>query len=378
MKKLVIAVLFMFSLVCAADVSVACSGMTCPIATGVSWSNANNVWIITPPCNDCSMYVYIHNNNTSSGHTLALSAFSTPFTQVGITLTGNPDRWIPTVLIQNPNANQNCTSLPAAAVAIGGAMGVGSCYSYEMNTAKIALQITTATAASGSPDTFDIAVVFSQHGAGGPAPGGDSNTGSSTVAAQVQGTVFPGGNAALTNPVVLGGLDGSSNNQPFSSFQFGANGWSSAGFGLKTVTAIASFDGSNYNIAGNVGNANTTNTPGIGLIPLNGTNNVIPIVASSVVEGSHVIKATASALYSAEVTTGATAGVFMIFNTTSAPADGAVAPAFCAQVAANSTFTKDWLYPVQMNNGTVFVFSSGTNCFNKAASATAHFLGLVK
>lgn len=101
---------------------------------------------------------------------------------------------------------------------------------------------------------------------------------------------------------------------------------------------------------------------------------IAPIV-SAAAEGSHIIKATAGSLYGFDVTTGASAGVIMVFDSATVPADGAVTPVKCYDIAATATLSLLFGLaggpPLKFNNGIVIVFSTGTNCFSKAVSATA-------
>jgi hypothetical protein len=84
-----------------------------------------------------------------------------------------------------------------------------------------------------------------------------------------------------------------------------------------------------------------------------------------------VIKASAGNLGRVGITTGANAGYLMLFNATTAPADGAVAPVSAYTVAANSTLEMDYSgAALQFATGMVAVFST-TGPFTKTASATA-------
>lgn len=99
--------------------------------------------------------------------------------------------------------------------------------------------------------------------------------------------------------------------------------------------------------------------------------NAITPVVTAAVAGSVVGKASAGNLYGVNVTSGASAGFVMVFNATSAPADGAVTPVKCLPVAANSGF--EWNFrdmPVALSTGVTVVFST-TGCFLKTISATA-------
>jgi hypothetical protein len=111
--------------------------------------------------------------------------------------------------------------------------------------------------------------------------------------------------------------------------------------------------------------------------PSSATSAGLTPVVSAASESSHVFKASAGNLYAYQVTTGAVAGFIMIFNATSAPADGAVAPVKCVTVAANSTVGVSMSPPEAFATGITAVFST-TGCFVKTASATAVFSGDVK
>jgi len=69
----------------------------------------------------------------------------------------------------------------------------------------------------------------------------------------------------------------------------------------------------------------------------------------------------------------------MVFDATSAPADGAVTPKECAVAPANATTFIDYGGgpPESFATGITAVFSS-TGCFTKTASATAFFHGTVQ
>ena len=122
-------------------------------------------------------------------------------------------------------------------------------------------------------------------------------------------------------------------------------------------------------------------TGGVAL-PVSGTVNAAPSViapvSSTAVEGSHVFKSSAGTLYSFTVTNPTTAGYFMLFDATSAPADGAVTPKYCLPVNANQAIGMS-ATPVAVSfaTGIVGVFST-TGCFTKTVSATANMSALVQ
>lgn len=102
----------------------------------------------------------------------------------------------------------------------------------------------------------------------------------------------------------------------------------------------------------------------------------IPAVASTAVEASHVLKASAGSLYGMSITTSTVAGYVLLIDATTAPADGAVTPAKCYQIPSGSTIGI-LFEPLAFTTGIVTVFST-TGCFTKTASATAYFSGEVK
>lgn len=101
-------------------------------------------------------------------------------------------------------------------------------------------------------------------------------------------------------------------------------------------------------------------------------------ITSAAVESNHVFKGSAGNGYRYAITTGASAGFLMLFNATTAPADGAVTPVICRAVAANTSLEVNHSgMPDVFSTGITGVFST-TGCFTKTASATAEFEGQVK
>lgn len=95
-------------------------------------------------------------------------------------------------------------------------------------------------------------------------------------------------------------------------------------------------------------------------------NNVAGAVA-----GSSLNVGSPGYLQGVNVTSGASAGYVLVFDSTTVPADGAVTPARCVPLAANTGIELNWrASPIMFRNGMVVVFST-TGCFTKTASATA-------
>lgn len=111
----------------------------------------------------------------------------------------------------------------------------------------------------------------------------------------------------------------------------------------------------------------------VALSPNSNANTGVAATVTSAVASSLIGKASAGNLYGLNVVAGASAGFVMIFNATSAPADGAVTPVKCWSIAANSTLDVQWrALPIYFATGITAVFST-TGCFSKTASATAFF-----
>lgn len=106
---------------------------------------------------------------------------------------------------------------------------------------------------------------------------------------------------------------------------------------------------------------------------------ITPVVSASV-EASHVLKASAGNLYGLSATTSLTSAWYLLlYNATSAPADGAVTPIKCYAVPAGSqSLAASWgSIPARFSTGIVAVLST-TGCFTQTASATGFISGEVQ
>jgi hypothetical protein len=93
--------------------------------------------------------------------------------------------------------------------------------------------------------------------------------------------------------------------------------------------------------------------------------------ATTGASSSLVVKSQGASLYDVNIVSGAAAGYVLVIDATAVPADGAVTPALCLPVAANTGIDLNMrAEPVRFVNGVVIVFST-TGCFAKTASATA-------
>jgi hypothetical protein len=100
--------------------------------------------------------------------------------------------------------------------------------------------------------------------------------------------------------------------------------------------------------------------------------------ASPAVTGSLVVSPRPGYLLGANVVTSGSAGYLMLIDSATVPVDGAVTPARCLPVAANTGIDLNLRSaPIRFTNGIVLVFST-TGCFSKTASATAFLAGDVR
>lgn len=143
--------------------------------------------------------------------------------------------------------------------------------------------------------------------------------------------------------------------------------------GLSTVAYNSLWNGSTHNrqlsidgaVATGVGVAAVANAPTSAA-----AGALTPTVVYST--SNNVFKASAGNVYSVSLKAGATAGLLMVFNSTTVPADGAVTPQACYPVAVNETFTWDAAIsgiPERFTTGISVAFSTGTSCVTKAAQS---------
>jgi len=101
--------------------------------------------------------------------------------------------------------------------------------------------------------------------------------------------------------------------------------------------------------------------------------------ASAAASAGIIAKGAPGNLYGFNVASGASAGVVQVFNSATIPADGTVSPVKCFYLAASTSLDANLrAAPVFMSVGIVVVFSSGSSCFTKTASATAFISADVK
>ena len=160
-----------------------------------------------------------------------------------------------------------------------------------------------------------------------------------------------------------------------------SDGFGNADFRLSVSarTQLAGNSGQMYT-ARDVTNAIAVGTgdAAVALTPSAAAGAAIAPATSTAVASSQVLKAAAGNGYRYAVTTGASAGYFMVFDATALPANGAVTPKICRAAPANSSLEIDHsTAPDRFAAGIVEAFST-TGCYTLTASATAELEGWVE
>lgn len=96
--------------------------------------------------------------------------------------------------------------------------------------------------------------------------------------------------------------------------------------------------------------------------------------ASPAVTAGFVLSPNTAYLTGINVTSGANAGYVLVYDAAAVPADGAVTPARCLPLAANTGIERTFPTPLWFRNGITIVFST-TGCYVQTASATAFIAG---
>jgi hypothetical protein len=228
-----------------------------------------------------------------------------------------------------------------------------------------------------------------------------SSSGSGVTAGQIQGNAASGASDTGTNPVKTGCVFNTSL-PTVTTGQRVDNQCTSKGEGITSlsiggIAASAGVDNSdaqsvtgtstiyrtvsrNYVFNGTSWDRSRGDTTGqyVVEVPSAAAAAGVAVNATSVAAGSLILKASAGNLYGYNVTSGASAGYVMIFNSATVPADGAVTPARCIPLAANTGMEVDLRgQPTFFTTGIVIVFST-TGCFSKTISATAFIAGDAK
>jgi len=82
---------------------------------------------------------------------------------------------------------------------------------------------------------------------------------------------------------------------------------------------------------------------------------------------NNVFRTAATNLFNVSAVAGGTAGLLMVFDATTVPADGTVAPTLCIPIAANARVREDFPRAARFATGVSVAFSSGTDCQAKVA-----------
>lgn len=208
--------LFFVPLARSQDVRVNCqANPTCTLtpAGGISWASGNLTWVFKPLNPRVSVYIFVHNLNPTSAHTTqTIQVFQTPFSQdFAPSLSNNSSSWTQDTVIQNSTVGASCGNINAKVENSPGASGLGTCYVTTMFAAQVAIKITGAASASGSPDNFDLAIVQETGTPQGQQPGGSAgtlaspNSGASSASplqtiGDLIGQSYTATSATITNP----------------------------------------------------------------------------------------------------------------------------------------------------------------------------------
>lgn len=99
-------------------------------------------------------------------------------------------------------------------------------------------------------------------------------------------------------------------------------------------------------------------------------------IASASAENNHILRASPGRLYNLFVANQvATAGFVVVLNQTTVPADGAITPLLCVNIAASGTAQLNLVQrPAAFNTGIVVVITSAANCFTKTTGVITGFI----
>jgi len=233
--------------------------------------------------------------------------------------------------------------------------------------------------ASMTPLFVGGSVASGASAAGNPVPaGGDYNSTKPTLTNGQRGTLQLGTAGSLS--VQLYGADSTT------AFAVGnSNGDTLATNSTTSLLQVNSvgrlYNGSNYSRSYEITAATTagTGTAAIHMAPTSAAAGGIALMKNSAAASSLVLKASAGNLYTFRCTnTSASAIWVLLFNATSAPADGAVTPEAWWQVAANADLSVSYGdVPVVLGTGGTLSISS-TGPFTKTAVTSGACSGQMK
>jgi len=114
------------------------------VASNRQWAQMNRIYIFRPKVPQISLYIFFANRNPTNAHSFTLQVYQTP-SPLNINWTNNQGFWV------EDSINGTCSPVAAATMT--------ACYVNTMFASQIAIRITGATAAAGTPDTGDIYIV---------------------------------------------------------------------------------------------------------------------------------------------------------------------------------------------------------------------------
>ena len=208
------------------------------VGRGIPWGTSfNRAYVIVPNSPNASLCIYVVNNNPTNPHTFTTQTFQAADSQVQ-DFSNNQGRYN-TVPLQN---------MPASVAA----SSMGSGFVQSTAAAKVAIKFSASSAAGGSPDTADVFLVQTTSG----------TCGTAASALPVQGPVAVGTSLGTLNPVIVGGVKGSTNfAEPFGACdQNASNSCAPTGNGLA-IPVGANGNSATSVLTGNVATANAGGAP---------------------------------------------------------------------------------------------------------------------
>lgn len=192
--------------------------------------------------------------------------------------------------------------------------------------------------------------------------GAVTGSGAFTIVGQGATGVVPAG-----SPVAIAGIDGAGQKQYVRTDTFGS----------PSDAAWSTGSGSLVSLGKALVAAQQATTAAVT------TSSIVPpspaFVQTMALASNLVLKAAAGSLYACYVTTGSTAGWLMLFDVTTVPANGTVAPKNCIYCPANATTEIElpFLTVEPFTTGITAAFSS-TGPFTLTASSTVFIKGIVQ
>ena len=120
------------------------SNLVATLVENLDWQQFNQVWVFRPRKPDSAVYLHIYNRNPNNQHTFTVQFYQTPSNTIH-DWTNNQGLW------QELAVQGNCSPIPANSTR--------SCFVNAPLGGQLAIRVTGAVTAPGTPDTADIFIV---------------------------------------------------------------------------------------------------------------------------------------------------------------------------------------------------------------------------